>query len=110
MFRSKFGPAQVIGVLSLVVLAVTLTALYGLKLRGRWRSVYVISAAIAMYLNIFVAVVQTFQKVAYFHSLAPTQAEPPFAIAQGILLLAFIALGLVAVKRFHPSPDASAHV
>lgn len=106
MFPSKVGPADVIGVLSLLVLAMTLTALYGLKLRGRWRSVYVISAAIALYLNVFVAVVQTFQKVAYFHSLAPTQAAPPFAIAQGIVLLAFVALGIVAVKRFHPSRDA----
>jgi hypothetical protein len=110
MFHSKFGPAHVIGVLSLVVLAVTLTALYGFKLQGRWRSVYVVSAAIALYLNIFVGVVQTFQKVAYFHSLAPTQSEPPFAIAQGIVLLAFVALGIVAEKRFHPAPDASAHV
>jgi hypothetical protein len=110
MFHSKFGPPHVIGVISLVVLTVTLTALYGFKLQERWRWVYVVSAAIALYLNIFVAVVQTFQKVAYFHSLAPTQTEPPFAIAQGIVLLAFVALGTVAAKRFHSSPDKSAHV
>jgi hypothetical protein len=110
MFRSKFGPPHVIGVISLVVLTVTLTALYGFKLRERWRWVYVVSAAIALYLNIFVAVVQTFQKVAYFNSLAPTQTEPPFAIAQGIVLVALVALGTVAAKRFHSSPDKSAHV
>jgi len=110
MFHSKFGPPHVIGVISLAVLAVALTALYGFELQGRWRWVYVVSAAIALYLNIFVAVVQTFQKVAFFHLLAPTQAEPPFAIAQGIVLLAFIALGIIAAKRFHPSPDTIALV
>ena len=110
MFHSKFGPADVIGVISLVVLAVALTALYGFKLQGRWRWIYVVSAAIALYLNIFVAVVQTFQKVSFFHSLAPTQAEPPFAIAQGIVLVAFIVLGILAAKRFRPSPDTIAHV
>jgi hypothetical protein len=110
MFHSKFGPAHVIGVISLVVLAVAWTALYGFKLQGRWRWIYVVSAAIALYLNIFVAVVQTFQKVAFFHSLAPTQAEPPFAIAQGIVLVAFIVLGILAAKRFRPSPDAIVHV
>jgi hypothetical protein len=106
MFHSTFGPAGVIGVISLVVLAVALTALYGFKLRGSWRWIYVVSAAIALYLNIFVGVVQTFQKVAFFHSLAPTQAEPPFAITQGLVLVAFVALGVVAIKRFHPSADA----
>lgn len=104
MFHSKFGPAHVIGVISLVVLAVALAALYAFQLQGRWRRVYVVSATIALYLNTFVAVVQTFQKVAFFHSLAPTQAEPPFAIAQGIVLLAFIALGVIAAKRFRVAP------
>ncbi len=106
MFPSKFGPPDVIGVISLVILAVALAALYGYKLQGRWRWVYIMSAAIALYLNVFVAVVQTFQKVPFFHSLAPTQAEPPFAIAQGIVLLAFIALTIIAVKRFRPLPAA----
>jgi hypothetical protein len=110
MFHAKFDPAHAIGVISLAVLAVALIALYGFKLRGRWRSIYVISTAIALYLNIFVGVVQAFQKVTYLHSLAPTQAEPPFAIAQGIVLLAFVALGIVAVRRFHPSLDATARV
>jgi hypothetical protein len=110
MFHSKFGPPHAIGAISLVILTVALAALYVCKLQGRWRWVYVTSAAIALYLNIFVAVVQTFQKVAFFHSLAPTQAEPPFAIAQGIVLVAFIALGIVAAKRFHPSPDTIALV
>jgi hypothetical protein len=110
MFHSKFGPPHVIGVISLVILAVALIALYGYKLAGPWRWIYVVSAAIALYLNIFVAVVQTFQKVSFFHSLAPTQAEPPFAIAQGIVLLAFIALGIVAARRFHPALGTMAAV
>jgi hypothetical protein len=110
MFHSKFGPASVIGAVSLVVLAVALTALYGFQLRGSWRWMYVVSASIALYLNVFVGVVQTFQKVTFFHSLAPTQAEPPFAIAQGLLLVAFVALGIVATKRFHPSPGSMAPV
>ena len=77
--------------------------MYGLKLRGRGRWVYVVTAAFALYLNIFIAVVQAFQKLAFFHALAPTQGEPPFAIAQGLLLIAFIALGVLAAKRFHPT-------
>jgi hypothetical protein len=58
----------------------------------------------ALYLNVFVGVVQTFQKVPFFNALAPTQKEPPFAIAQGIVLIAFIALGIAAAKKFHPVP------
>jgi len=66
--------------------------------------IYVVSAIVALYLNVFVAVFQAFLKIAPVHDLAPTQKEPPFAIAQGIVLLAFIALGYLAVRRFRPSP------
>jgi hypothetical protein len=106
MFGSKFGPPHAIGVISLAVLAVALSALYGFNLQGRWRWIYVTSAVLALYLNMFIAVVQTFQKVAFFHALAPTQAEPPFAVAQGILLLALISLGFLAARRFHPRIDS----
>jgi hypothetical protein len=58
---------------------------------------------LALYLNVFVGVVQTFQKVPFFHALAPTQTEPPFALAQGIVLIAFLALGIAAAKKFRPS-------
>jgi uncharacterized membrane protein YgaE (UPF0421/DUF939 family) len=85
-----------------VVLAVAILALYFFKLAGSWRWVYVASAVLALYLNVFVAVVQTFQKIAFFHALAPTQAEPPFAIAQGLVLVIFIGLGLAAAKKFRP--------
>jgi hypothetical protein len=99
---TSFGPPEIVGVISLVVLGVALLALYSFKLAGPWRRIYVITAVLALYLNVFVLVVQTFQKVPFFHALAPTQAEPPFAIAQGIVLLAFIALGIAAARKFRP--------
>jgi hypothetical protein len=104
----SFGPPEIVGVISLVALAVALLALYSYKLAGPWRWIYVATAVFSLYLNVFVAVVQTFQKVAFFHALAPTQTEPPFAIAQGVVLLAFIALGIVAVKKFHPRAEVPA--
>jgi hypothetical protein len=97
---ASFGPPEIVGVISLVVLAAAILALYAYKLAGSWRLIYVVAAVLALYLNVFVAVAQTFQKVAFFHALAPTQTEPPFAIAQGIVLLAFIALGVAAAKKF----------
>ncbi len=99
---TSFGPPEIVGTISLVVLVVAILALYGYKLVGAWRWIYVATAVIALYLNVFVGVVQTFQKVALFHALAPTQTEPPFAIAQGIVLIAFIAIGVAAAKRFRP--------
>ena len=86
------------------MLWVGLLGLYFFKLAGSWRRVYVATALFALYLNVFVGVVQTFQKVPVFNALAPTQKEPPFAIAQGIVLLAFLALGIAAAKKFHPAP------
>jgi hypothetical protein len=102
---ATFGPPEIVGVISLVVLIVALLALYFFKLAGAWRWIYVATALIALYLNVFVGVVQTFQKVPFFHALAPTQKEPPFAIAQGIVLLAFIALGIAAARKFHPPKE-----
>jgi hypothetical protein len=97
---ASFGPPEIVGVISLVDLAVALLALYVYKLSGSWRWIYVATALLALYLNVFVGVVQTFQKVPFFHALAPTQTEPPFAVAQGIVLIAFIALGIAALKKF----------
>ena len=94
-------PSQVIGSISLVILAVAILARYVFHLAGAWRSVYVVTAAIALYLNVFVLVVQTFMKVPAVHALAPTQKEPPFLIAQIIVMLIFIVLTVVAVKKFH---------
>jgi hypothetical protein len=99
-----FGPPQVIGALSLAVLAVAILALYIFGLAGFWRWVYVIGAMLALYLNCFVGVVQAFQKLPFLQPLAPTQSEPPFAIAQVVVMATFIALGIAAVRKFHPAP------
>jgi hypothetical protein len=104
MFPFKeFGPPEIVGVISLLVLALAILALYVYKLAGSWRWIYVTSAMFALYLNVFVGVVQTFQKVPFFNALAPTQKEPPFAVAQGIVLVVFIALGIVAARKFRPA-------
>jgi hypothetical protein len=100
---ASFGPPEILGAISLVVLGIAILALYSYKLAGSWRWIYVAAAVFVLYLNVFVGVVQTFQKVAFFHALAPTQTEPPFAVAQGVLLIAFIALGIAAAIKFHPS-------
>ena len=97
------GPPHIVGAISLVVLAVALFALYGRKLAGPWRAVYVVSAVIALYLNVFVAVVQSFAKVTYLNKLAPTGSEPPFGVAQAIVLILFVVIGFLAVRRYHPA-------
>ena len=96
----KLLPSHVVGIISLVVLVVALLALYAMHLAGAWRWIYVVTAALALYFNVFVLVVQAFQKVSFLQPLAPTQSEPPFQIAQGVVLVAFLVLGYLAVKRF----------
>lgn len=103
-FMFPFGgvtPAFGFGVISLIVLAIALVALLRHGRRGRAGAVYAISATIALYLNLFVLVVQSFLKVPALQTLAPTQTEPPFAIAQGIVLLASLWLGWRAVRVAH---------
>lgn len=100
----KFTPAHAIGILSLVILAVAILGRYRFHMNGGWRSTYVITAMIAQYLNFFVLVVQSFMKVSALKAVAPTQSEPPFAITQGIVLLLFICLGVLAVKKFRVTP------
>jgi hypothetical protein len=101
-------PSHIVGIVSLAVLAAAIVALYSGRLAGGWRWIYVVTAVLALYLNVFVAVVQAFQKIAFLHGLAPTQSEPPFAVAQGAVLIIFIVLGIVAVKRFHPAKTTAA--
>jgi hypothetical protein len=98
----QLGPAHIVGIISLVLLAVALFALYAGNLIGAWRWVYVVTATIALYLNVFVGVVQAFQKVGRLRVLAPTQTEPPFALTQGAVLVVFLVLGIVALRRFRP--------
>ena len=96
----KLMPSHIVGAISLVVLALAIFARYARHLRGPWRSTYVVSAILALYLNVFVLVVQLFLKVPALKALAPTQSEPPFAITQGLVLLLFVVLGIAAVKGF----------
>jgi hypothetical protein len=97
-----FTPALGTGLVSTAVLALAVYALYACKLAGRWRAVYVVTAVLAFYLNFFVLIVQSFQKIPPLKTLAPTQSEPPFVLAQGVALLLFVAFGYTAVKRFRP--------
>src|SRR5262245_823519 len=100
----RFTPGIGIGIVSLIVLAAAILARYHYRLAGRWRAVYVISSVAAFYFNVFVLVAQLFQKVSALKALAPTQSEPPFAVAQLFVLVAFIALGVVSTKRFRVEP------
>jgi K+-transporting ATPase A subunit len=93
-------PAIVVGIISLVLLAVAILARYARHLAGHWRWIYVVSAMIALYLNVFVLVVQLFQKVPALKALAPTQSEPPFAVTQLVALALFVLLTIFAVIRF----------
>jgi hypothetical protein len=99
-------PSHMIGILSLVLLAIACIALYGMKLSGAWRTIYVLTAMISLYLNVFVLVIQSFLKVPALHALAPSvpPSEPPFAVVQGVVLLFFIVVIIGAVRRFRPMP------
>jgi uncharacterized membrane protein len=105
--RDQILPSQIVGGISLVLLAVTCAALYVYDLRGIWRAVYAAGAVTCLYLNVFVLVVQLFLKIPSLHELAPKGSEPPFVIVQGIVLVLFLVLGLSAVKRFRPASPAS---
>ena len=94
------SPAQIVGGLSLVVLAACLAARYWMKLAGGWRTTYVVTAVVATYLNVFVLVVQLFAKTPALTQLAPTQQEPPFALTQALVLALFVWLGWAAVRGF----------
>jgi hypothetical protein len=94
-------PSHKVGIISLVVLAIAIVARYAQKLAGGWHRTYVICAVIALYLNVFVLVVQSFLKVPALHALAPSGNELPFLVAQLIVLAIFIGLGIGAAKKFH---------
>jgi hypothetical protein len=95
-----FTPAIGVGILSLVALAMAIVARYRRHLVGGWRRTYVISAVIALYLNVFVLVVQLFEKVPVLHAMAPKGSEPPFLITQAIVMVIFVVLGILAAKKF----------
>ena len=102
-------PSHIVGIISLAVLAAAIAGLYAFRLGGSWRWVYVVGAVASLYLNVFVGVVQGFQKLSFLQPLAPTQSEPPFIIAQTAVLLIFVVLGFLAVRRFHPDSFTGAY-
>ncbi|CAN7706180.1 hypothetical protein LJR220_006920 [Bradyrhizobium sp. LjRoot220] len=104
----KILPSHLFGLLSLVLLAIACFALYVMKQRGAWRWIYGLTALVALYLNVFVLVVQSFLKVPALHALAPSvpPAEPPFAIAQGILLVFFVVVIIGVIRRYRPAMAA----
>jgi hypothetical protein len=96
----KLLPSHVLGIISLVALALAMVALYTLGLAAVWRRIYAISAVLALYLNVFVLIAQLFQKVPALNALAPTGSEPTFLAVQLFVLLTFVAIGVLATKRF----------
>ncbi len=102
--RRNISPSHKVGIISLSVLAVAILARYALHLAGTWRRIYVVCAAVALYLNVFVAVVQAFEKVAALKALAPTQKEPPFLVTQLVVLVIFVTLTILAAIKFRNEP------
>jgi hypothetical protein len=101
-------PSHKVGILSLIVLAVAIVALYARHLAGAWRWIYAVTAAIALYLNVFVLIAQLFQKVPALRAMAPMQSEPPFLFTQLVVMALFVVLGIVAIRSFHPETKAAA--
>jgi hypothetical protein len=105
----KLLPSHIIGILSLVLLAIACLALYGQKLAGPWRWIYVLTAMISLYFNVFVLVIQSFLKIPPLHALAP--GNPPnglsFAVVQGLVLVFFAVVTIIAMRKFRPLPGLS---
>jgi len=99
----KLTPGIIVGTISLVVLLIAIVARYAFGMGGGWRPAYVVTALVAQWFNVFVLVVQLFGKVTALHALAPTQSEPPFLIAQTVVLVLFIITGIATLRRFHPA-------
>lgn len=103
----KVLPSHVVGLISLVLLGLATFALYGRHLLGIWRPIFTITAMLSLYLNVFVLVIQAFLKIALLKSLAPTQTEPAFLVAQGAAFLLFTALAILTTARFRPTQPAA---
>jgi hypothetical protein len=100
--RDHLLPSHILGILSLLILAPAVYGLYVRRLEGAWRGVYVAGAVIGLYFNVFVLIIQSFQKIPSLHALAPTQStEPAFAATQGAALILFVVIGVVSFRRFH---------
>jgi hypothetical protein len=96
----RFLPSHGVGIVSLLVLAVAVLARYAFRLAGAWRRTYVVTAMIALYLNVFVLIAQAFQKVPALKAMAPTQSEPPFLVTQLVDMVLFVVFTIVAARRF----------
>lgn len=102
----KLLPSHIIAIISLVLLAIACIALYGMKLSGAWRWIYVLTAMISLYFNVFVLVIQSFLKIPALTALAPGNppSGPVFAVVQGIVLLFFVVVIIGAMRRYRPMP------
>jgi hypothetical protein len=100
----KFLPSHGVGTMSLIVLAVAIFARYMRHLTGAWRRIYVITAVIALYLNVFVLVAQLFMKIPALKAMAPTGSEPPFLVSQIVVMALFVVVTIIAAKRFRIDP------
>jgi hypothetical protein len=100
-------PAIVVGVIGTIVMVVCLAARYLKRMENGWRGVYVVTAVISLYFNLFVLVVQLFLKIPALNTFAPTGSEPPFAAVQGVVLLGCLVAGFLAFRRFHPLPKTT---
>jgi hypothetical protein len=103
-----FDPPRAIGTLSLILLAVAVGALYVFHLRGAWRWLYAGAAIVALYFNVAVAIIQSFEKLPFLPRLSPTLADPPFAfvLTQIVVLVIFVVLDILALAKFHPKTKA----
>jgi hypothetical protein len=99
-----FTPAIALGIMSLIVLALAIFARYPRQLASHWRWIYVVGAVIALYFNVFVGIVQSFEKIPALKAIAPTQTEQPFKLTQLLVLALFIVFAIAAVIRFRPAP------
>jgi hypothetical protein len=97
---ATFLPSHGVGILSLLVLPVVLAARYWKRLSGAWRTVYVVGAVLALYLNVFVLLAQLFLRLPALIAAARTQKEPPFVVTQLVVLALFVWLGRAATKGF----------
>ena len=105
LVSEKLLPSHMIGLLSLILLAIACIALYVMKLSGSWRWIYVLTALISFYFNVFVLVIQSFLKIPALTALAPGNPPtgPVFAVVQGIVLVFFVVMIIGVWRRFRPA-------
>lgn len=99
----RFTPAIGVGIFSLLPLIHAFLWRYRGKASDSAAARFAISAAVALWLNLFVLVVQAFLMISALNALAPTGTEAPFLITQGLALMTAAALGVAAWRKAkHP--------